>query len=215
MLVDDSEVAYVHQNGKLNVTLAKSVSPGTNLTVTVLYHGKPRDGLILTKDKDGTPSAVGDNWPDRVHHWIPCLDHPSAKATVNFTISAPSPYVAIANGRLTKVEKMKSAARLTYTEGVPIPAYCMVIGVGEFSQREPEQSTSIPISYLVPYSDREYSIKGFGRHGHPCSFFFYSSHRTLTKNSRSSSAQHVLAEWRTRARLFSRLHYSPQNSMRQ
>lgn len=163
VLVDDNEVTYVHQNGKLNVTLGKSVSPGTNLTVTVLYHGKPKDGLILTNNKDGTPSAVGDNWPDRVHHWIPCLDHPSAKATVSFIISAPSPYVAVANGRLTKVERNEIGGQTwTYTEAVPIPPYCMVIGVGEFSQREPGQSTSIPISYLVPYSDREYSIKGFG-----------------------------------------------------
>ena len=38
------------------------------MAVVVSYHGKPADGLVLSVDKTGKRSAVGDNWPNRVHH---------------------------------------------------------------------------------------------------------------------------------------------------
>jgi aminopeptidase N len=172
VLVNNTATQFVHQNGKLNVTLPKAVNAGTKLRVTVIYHGVPKDGLVLANDKDGSHSAIGDNWPDRVHHWIPCLDHPSAKATVTFNINAPAPYLAVANGRMTKVVKNDSGSQTwTYTEGVPIPPYCMIIAVGEFSQREPTESALTPLSYLVPYSDRDYALKGFSSAGPAIQFF--------------------------------------------
>jgi len=172
VLVAGTSQKFVHQNGKLAITLAKPLEAGTTLRITVVYHGKPKDGLVLSPNKDGSPSAVGDNWPDRVHHWIPCLDHPSAKATVNFVIVAPPSYVAVANGRLGSVTKNGAAANIwRYEEAVPIPPYCMIIAVGEFSQREPEQAALTPLSYLVPFSDREYSLKGFSSAGATVQYF--------------------------------------------
>ena len=64
---------------------------------------------------------MGDNWPDRVHR-IPVLDHPSAKATITFNITAPAGQEVVANGRLDHVETTASGQRTwTYSEGVPIP----------------------------------------------------------------------------------------------
>jgi aminopeptidase N len=172
VLVDGHNTTFVHRNGKLEIALPKSVNAGAHVRVTVVYHGKPKDGLVLTPNKDGSPSAIGDNWPDRVHHWIPSLDHPSAKATVTFNISAPASYIAVANGRLTKVEKIDAGEnKWTYTEGVPIPPYCMIIAVGEFSQRESDQSALTPLSFVVPFSDRDYSVKGFSSAAPAVQFF--------------------------------------------
>lgn len=160
--VNGKPAVFEHRNGKLEIKLAELVNPGTKLTVTVAYHGKPKDGLILTADKDGKPSAVGDNWPDRVHHWIPSFDHPSAKATVTFKITAPVQDIVVANGRLDHVEVQANGNRTwTYTEGVPIPAYCMIIGVGEFVRFEPTGPALTPLSYYVPHSDSPYALKGF------------------------------------------------------
>jgi len=122
---------FTHKNGKLEVVLPAPATPGTRLTLTVDYHGKPKDGLLFTADKDGKPAAVGDNWPNRVHHWIPTLDHPSAKATITFNITAPAREEVVANGRLDHVETAANGQRTwTFSEGVPIPPYCMVIAVG-------------------------------------------------------------------------------------
>lgn len=160
--LNDAPVPFVHRNQKLEVTLPSRLPANTSTRVTVTYHGKPSDGLILKADRDGRPSAIGDNWPNRVHHWIPSFDHPSAKATVTFKVTAPSKNLVVANGRFQSVETVADGMRTwTYTEGVPIPPYCMVIGVGDFAKVNPSQPTITPLSYYVSRSDSSYALKGF------------------------------------------------------
>jgi aminopeptidase N len=160
--VNSEAAPFERKSGLLNVKLLTPVDTGTNLTVTVSYHGKPKDGLILTTDKAGKPAAVGDNWPDRVHHWIPCLDHPAAKATVTFSITAPSRDTVVANGKLERVENTSNTTRTwTYAESVPIPPYCMIIAVGEFARLEPPTREVIPLAYYVPTSDKDFAMQGF------------------------------------------------------
>lgn len=161
--LDSKPTSFTHKDGKLKINLSQPARPGTRLQLSVQYHGKPKDGLILSEDKDKKPSAVGDNWPNRVHHWIPTLDHSSAKATVTFNITAPAINEVVANGRLDRVENTSANTRTwTYSEGVPIPPYCMVIAVGQFKRLEPTERTITPLSYYVPHSDAQFAIKGFG-----------------------------------------------------
>ena len=160
--LNSASVPFTHKDAKLLIALPQALSPGDSLVLTVNYHGKPKDGLILTNDKDGHASAVGDNWPNRVHHWIPSFDHPSAKATVTFNVTAPAAQEVVANGRLDHVETTANGQRTwTYTEGVPIPPYCMIIGVGQFARLEPTQPALTPLSYYVPLSERGLAVKGF------------------------------------------------------
>jgi len=102
--VNNSSTPYTRSAGLISIKLSQRVSLGTSLLVSVSYHGKPTDGLILTLDKAGKPSAVGDNWPNRTHHWFPCLDHPSAKATITFSITVPTHDLVVANGKLDRVD---------------------------------------------------------------------------------------------------------------
>lgn len=172
VLVNSRPAAYTHKAGKLHVNLAERANAGTRLVLTINYHGKPKDGLILTKDKDGKPSAVGDNWPDRVHHWIPTLDHPSAKASITFNVTAPAREEVVANGRLDHVETTANGTRTwTYSEGVPIPPYCMIIAVGRFARVEPSAPALTPLSYYVPMSERHVAEKGFSPAASSLEFF--------------------------------------------
>ncbi len=160
--LNGSSYTFLRKNGKLHFDLPQAARSGDSYVIEIFYHGKPKDGLILTNDKDGKPAAIGDNWPDRVHHWIPVLDHPSAKATITFNITAPAGQEVIANGKLDHVETTASGHRTwTYSEGVPIPPYCMIIGVGQFARVEPAQRALTPLSYYVPLSERELALKGF------------------------------------------------------
>lgn len=160
--INNAATAFEHAAGKLNLKLVQPFPPQSRLSVAVNYHGKPKDGLILTTDKDGKPSAVGDNWPNRVHHWIPCFDHPSAKATVTFSATAHERNLVVANGRLERVQTTAGANRTwIYSERVPIPPYCMIIAVAQFAKLEPPKPTVTPLSYYVPLSDRPFAMQGF------------------------------------------------------
>lgn len=170
--VNNEPAQFERSANQLNIKLSKAIPRNTRLVVVVSYHGKPKDGLIMTTDKAGKPSAVGDNWPDRLHHWIPCFDHPSAKATVNFTVTAPSRTVVVANGRLHSAESLSSGAiTWRYIEGVPIPPYCMIIAAGEFAQQTLPGDGVTPLSYFVPMPDRDVAAQGFSTASPSLKFF--------------------------------------------
>jgi aminopeptidase N len=170
--VNKQSALYQRSAGLLNIELENHLPRGRSLVVVVSYHGKPKDGLILSADKAGTPSAVGDNWPNRVHHWIPSFDHPSAKATVTFSVTAPARDLVVANGKLDRVENASGMSRTwTYTESVPIPPYCMVIAVGEFARVEPAAKEVTPLSYYVPQPDKRFAMQGFAAANPSLKFF--------------------------------------------
>jgi len=156
---------------RLTVSLARITHAGDKFSIVVNYHGRPKDGLVFASDRDSKPSATGDNWPNRVHQWIPCLDHPSAKATVSFTVALPPREVVVANGRF--LTKTKSAATTTwkYEEAKPIPAYCMVVAASEGVRLDATERTVTPLSYYVPQKDRAYAPKGFSSAGPAVAFF--------------------------------------------
>ncbi|MBD0371555.1 MAG: hypothetical protein ICV60_12015 [Pyrinomonadaceae bacterium] len=170
--VGDRKARFEQGQGRLMVTLPRPANKDERLEIIVSYHGRPADGLILTKDKAGRPSATGDNWPDRVHHWIPCLDHPSAKATVRFSVTAPQRVLVVANGQLTvKRDNPDKSITWVYTESKPIPAYCMIIAAGEFALLRPAEQTRTPLFYYVPQTDRDYAVKGFSAAPSAVDFF--------------------------------------------
>lgn len=158
----NAPVRFEQQHGKLNVYLPRPMNRNDVFTIEVNYHGRPAEGLILTMDKAGKPSATGDNWPDRVHNWIPCLDHPSAKATVNFKVTAPARDTVVANGQLAATTNNPDSTRTwSYTEARAIPPYCMIIAVGEYAQSQLSTDTRTPLAYYVPLTDKNSAVRGF------------------------------------------------------
>ena len=166
VLVDGSVARFAQHDEKLDVYLAGPATVGQQIKITVEYSGKPLDGLILVKDADGLPSAIGDNWPDRVHNWIPCFDHPSAKASVRFTVTAPSRNSVVANGILeSKKENSDATTTWVWSEKNLISPYNMVIAAGQFATAELKTKAVVPISYYVTRSDRKYAEHGFSPAG--------------------------------------------------
>lgn len=152
VLVDDRPVTFTRSDSVVRIPIARAV--GDSFSVAVRYGGEPKDGLIIRTDSAGRWTAFGDNWPNRARNWIPSVDHPSDKATVTWTVRAPSERRVVANGELmeeTPLPVRPGAVPRTLTrwrESRPIAPYLMVIaaaplvyydlgrdgcGVGEFS----------------------------------------------------------------------------------
>ena len=160
--VDGQPVRFVQHDERLDVFLDKTASRGQKLKISVVYSGKPADGLTLTKDTDGLPTAIGDNWPDRVHNWIPCLDHPSAKAPVKFTVTAPAENAVTANGAFVSEKDNSDGTRTwIYDETRPISPYNMVIAVGQFATATLGTVSPVPVSYYVSRSQGQFAEKAF------------------------------------------------------
>jgi aminopeptidase N len=170
--VEGSPARFERKPGLLEVMLQRAAKHGEKLDVIITYHGRPKDGLTFAKDRDGNPAATGDNWPNRVHHWIPCLDHPSAKATVTFTVTAPQRELVVANGKFVTMDRNGNALSVwKFDESKPIPAYCMVVAVSEGAKIDANVPTVTPLSYYVPMKDAAYAPKGFAPAAPALAFF--------------------------------------------
>src|SRR5579859_4646134 len=99
----NSEQLIIHSAG----------APGAPHTYTIRYEGIPADGLIISNNKFGRRGFFGDNWPNRAHNWLPCVDHPSDKATVSFNITAPDHYTVVANGALAGEQPLSGHRKRT------------------------------------------------------------------------------------------------------
>ncbi len=171
VLVDGASAQFDRTLETLSVALPGNLKRGDKLTVTINYHGHPRDGLIFAMDRDGNPAATGDNWPNRVHFWIPSLDHPSAKATVSFTVSAPQRYEVVANGSFITLTGNAATSHWKFEEAKPIPPYCMVVAVNQGAIINSPDKSVTNLLYNVPQHDRDYASKGFAAAAPSLAFF--------------------------------------------
>jgi aminopeptidase N len=141
-------------------TVPGEVSRIDSATLVILYHGIPADGLIISKNKYGDRTFFADNWPNRAHNWIPCVDDPADKASFEFIVTAPSHYQVISNGTKTEEKEIGNDKKLTHwKEDVSLPTKVMVIGVAKFAIKQfADSPPGIPVSAWVYPQD---STKGF------------------------------------------------------
>ncbi|HEU4996542.1 MAG TPA: M1 family metallopeptidase [Gemmatimonadaceae bacterium] len=134
--VDDRTTQFVRADSTLQIALPRGDSGRFRVRVT--YEGNVADGLIVRQDSLKRWTYFGDNWPNRARHWIPSVDHPSDKATVSWTVSAPAGRTVVANGVLvdSRTTGRGRRARTTWRwrESRPIPTYLMVIGAAPLAR---------------------------------------------------------------------------------
>ncbi len=150
---------FTHRSNVINISLEKNTGVNEIRTFEIVYMGIPADGLIISKNKFGHRTMFGDNWPNRARNWIPCKDHLSDKASVEFIVSAPNHYKVVANGIKVEEKELADHFHLTHwKEDVPLPTKVMVIGVADFAVDYPGEVSGIPVSSWIFPEQKE---KGF------------------------------------------------------
>lgn len=143
-------LGFSHKKDSLIIRLGAEARTGAVRKFEIIYAGIPADGLIISKNKAGKRTIFGDNWPNRGRHWLPCKDHLSDKAAVDFIVTAPDHYRVVSNG--VRVEEAVIGDRLRKThwkETAPLPTKIMVIGVADFAVSDPVYVDSIPVDSWI------------------------------------------------------------------
>jgi aminopeptidase N len=154
-----------------SATLQLSIQPDTLHTFIITYEGIPKDGLIISTNKYDRRTFFSDNWPDRAHQWIPCVDNPADKATVDFIITAPEHYKVVANGLKVKERTTNKFKTTFYTEKIALPTKVMAIGVADFAVDHSGDINGIPIySYIFP-EDQQKGFHDYKMAGKILSYF--------------------------------------------
>ena len=135
-----------------NIHVYTSAHAGDTVVFTIAYEGIPADGLIIDQNKFGHRGFFGDNWPNRAHNWLPCVDNPADKASVDFIVTAPEHYQVIANGLQVEENNLPGHLKLTHwKETVDLPTKVMVIGAADFAVNYAGDVDCIPVySWVYP-----------------------------------------------------------------
>lgn len=149
------------EQGKENlmVFLNTRAKKNDTLEFIVEYSGIPADGLIISKNKFGNRTFFADHWPDRAHNYLPCIDHPYDKASVDFIILAPDRYKVVGSGILVEESNLPGPMTLTHwSESLPLATKVMTFGAAEFAVKYAGSVNTIPVwSWVFP----ENRIEGF------------------------------------------------------
>lgn len=158
---DSVKVDYTFANNKLKIIPSKNTL--NKSTFSIAYHGIPERGLVIDTTKFGERSFFGDNWPNLARHWLPSVDHPSDKASIEFQITAPDHYDVVATGEKIEESNLDNGYKLTvYKEPAPVAMKVVTIGVTKFASRRLGEVDGIPISAWVYPENR---LDGFSDYG--------------------------------------------------
>lgn len=143
----EGHVTWKHQDDRISILFEHNITGETEITIQ--YKGIPVDGLIISKNKFGKRVFFADHWPDRAHNYLPCVDHPYDKATVDFIVSAPIHYKVVGSGTL-KSEIPAGQMKVTHwSEREPLPVKIMAFGVADFAVSPEVKVNDIPVNSWV------------------------------------------------------------------
>jgi aminopeptidase N len=147
-------IKFKHENDKLIIDNLRPKAQ-KEIELKIVFSGIPIDGLVIGENKYGNRTFFGDNWPNRAHNWFACVDHPSDKATVQFSVQAPNHYQVIANGEfIGKSDANNSDVIYEYSSTIPLPTKVMVVGIAAFKIQNLPSSAGVNLSSWV-YPENE------------------------------------------------------------
>jgi aminopeptidase N len=170
--LNGSDVTWTHSENKLRVTPPVPEINGSHVGLEISYSGIPADGLIISKNKFGDRTFFADHWPDRASCYLPVVDHPSDKATVDFNITAPEHYEVVASGYLTEESDLPGGQKLTrWKEDVPLPVKVMTFAAASFAVKLAGTVNGIPVWTWVFPENRTEGFYDYSVAVKPLSFY--------------------------------------------
>ncbi|UOQ50824.1 M1 family metallopeptidase [Hymenobacter cellulosivorans] len=134
----------------LRINLGKTIAPGTPYTVYIEYTAKPDElqvkGSMAISDAKGlyfiNPDSATKGKPVQIWTqgetegsscWFPTIDRPNQKTTSEISLTVPSKYVTLSNGRMTSSTPAGAGLRTdTWKMELPHAPYLFMLAVGDF-----------------------------------------------------------------------------------
>lgn len=156
----------------LVIVLQNPLQIGEEKTIDIAYQGVPVDGLIISKNQYNHRTFFADNWPNRAHNWLPCVDAPYDKATVEFVVTAPQHYQVVGSGIQIEETNLDNNLKLTHwREDTPLATKIMAIGVADFAVQSVGEVNCTPVYSWVFPENRDNGFKEYAEAKDILSFF--------------------------------------------
>ncbi|MEU4845026.1 M1 family metallopeptidase [Streptomyces gilvosporeus] len=165
--VDGAPAGFSRKGHKLTVTPAAVLERGAIFHARVTYYGTPQEirdpdssteGWVKTAD-----GAFVTGEPEGSMSWFPGNNHPSDKATYDFTLTVPVPYTAVANGELRSRRTTGGRTTFVWHSGQPMASYLATATIGKFRVTESRTPDGLPLYEAVDPAEVARSKEALGR----------------------------------------------------
>jgi aminopeptidase N len=155
--VKTGKIKWIQEKENVILFFNTPARQNDTLDFNIEYRGVPSDGLIISKNKFGNRTFFADHWPNRAHNYLPCIDHPYDKASVDFIILAPDRYKVVGSGILIEESDLPGPMTLTHwSESVPLSTKVMTFGAAGFAVKFAGNVNNIPVwSWVFPENRTE------------------------------------------------------------
>ena len=166
---DGGELEHNYDGKTIDIVWTTPFSRGEARKVAIGYAvEKPIAGLYFSSPSEAHPDrgtwAATDHETERARHWLPCIDHPNVRTTLNFELTSDANFTILANGQKADEEIKGDKKTITWALDFPCPAYLCCFALGDFTTFDDGEFGSIPVSY---YTSTEHSAdrleRSFGR----------------------------------------------------
>ena len=148
MITDGKEIPlkFNYDSLSLNIQLGRSYTRLEKYMIYISYTAKPNERKGLRNNEKGlyfiNPDGTEKNkpieiWtegePESSSGWFPTIDKPNQKTTSELSMTVPSKYVTLSNGRLALQKENKNGTRTdTWKMELPNAPYLFMMAVGDF-----------------------------------------------------------------------------------
>lgn len=163
-------IAWSAGEGAIEVTWTRPFALGEERRVKIAYHvDDPTTGILFSAPSEALPDApwfaAVDNETERARHWMPCVDHPSVRPTLSFTLRAEARFTILANGVCVGEEAHDDGTKTSrWRLEVGCPSYLTCFAIGEFVRVDDGEVLGVPVAYFATTDHSAEDLRrSFGR----------------------------------------------------
>ncbi|KAI9327714.1 hypothetical protein DFJ73DRAFT_132331 [Zopfochytrium polystomum] len=164
-------VSHTYDGKLLTATWETPFAPDEVRDLTVEYTAEdPIAGLYFCaplphEAAERVLHCATDHETERARYWLPCVDFPTVRTSLEFHLTHDAGLVAVANGaEVGVVENADGTKTTSYKLDHRCPSYLLCLAVGEFVTAEDETVDGMPIRYLATKNyTKEQLMLSFGK----------------------------------------------------
>ncbi len=153
--VDGRDVSHRYDGREIHIDWADAFDAGEERRLAVAYRVQgPSTGMYFSSPDDAYPErpfyVATDNETERARHWLPTVDLPTVRPTLEFHLTADAAYEILANGALVEETANDDGTKTAHWKlEQPCPSYLTCISIGDYVRFDDEPYNGIPVAYFT------------------------------------------------------------------
>jgi len=153
---DGRELAWSYDGRKVRIRWAEPFAVDERRTVAVRYRVEdPVTGMLFQGPDEAYPGrplmVATDHETERARYWLPCLDHPAVRTTLDLRLRADARHTVLANGARVGEEAHDDGTRtVRWRLDSACPSYLVCLAIGDLVRWDGPAHGEVPVAAFAP-----------------------------------------------------------------